>query len=92
MTATARKKSRRPAGRPIDPDSLRQAGTVLRIRILRDDRARYEALATRQGTDLSPLVRRLLAKWHADAVARRRIKPPPATAYSPRRRNRSPAT
>lgn len=62
----ARRKRARAAplrGRPIEPGSLRQAGVMLRVRILPDDLARYEAAAAASGASVSGVVRGLLDGW-----------------------------
>lgn len=65
--ARARKKAKA-AGRPMEPDSLRQAGARFGMRIDADELARYEELAGEEG--LSSVVRRLLKKWAFEQARR----------------------
>ena len=56
-----KRKPGNPNGRPISPDSLRQIGRELRVRVPSVDLDRYSQLAGEPG--LSIVVRRLLEDW-----------------------------
>ncbi|MDE2101860.1 MAG: hypothetical protein KGL39_31735 [Patescibacteria group bacterium] len=57
----ARKTAARKRGRPVDPASLRQRGTMVRVRIEPELLSRAQAKAGDVG--LSAVIRELLAAW-----------------------------
>ena len=63
MSALSKREDKPKPGRPIEADSLRQAGTTITMRVAREEKARWGKRAKKEGRALTEIIRALLNDW-----------------------------
>ena len=63
MTAPRKREAKPRVGRPVEPDSLRQTGVGLHLRVPREEKERWDKRAEKEGRALAEIIRTLLNAW-----------------------------